>query len=488
VPAIVDDRGAVPAATLLAHVSDEMRWLAATGARRVGLLADNGRAWAVTDLALLAGRRINVPLPRHFGQAQIRHLLDSAGVDAVLTDAPHRILELGLRFAHRALSPRTNLALLTRPAVPPGAGAVPSGTAKLTFTSGSTADPKGVCLTAVTMETVACAVAAIAKPLGITRHLALLPLPTLLENIAGLYASLLAGATCHLPSAPARAIADGTLLPPALLAALDAHRPESLILVPELLRLLVGAAEGSWRPPGAAKFYAVGGARVSCTLLERAAAAGLPVFEGYGLSECASVVCLNTPAAARRGSVGRPLSHARLRVDEQGEIHVGGAVMCGYVGAPNPRTPAEIATGDIGAVDSEGFVHISGRRKSLIINSYGRNLSPEWIESELAQEPVVGQAVVFGEARPSIVALIVPIHAGVSAKAIAEGVSRANARLPAYARVAGHHVVTERFSPANGLLTANGRPRREKVLERYADTIERLHADAASRPAQIAHG
>jgi long-subunit acyl-CoA synthetase (AMP-forming) len=221
-------------------------------------------------------------------------------------------------------------------------------------------------------------------------------------------------------------------------------------------------------------------------MLARAATAGLPVYEGYGLSECGSVVCLNTPGAARPGSVGRPLPHARLRIDEHGEIHVGGTAMAGYIGDAECSPNGEIATGDLGSIDADGYVHVSGRRKNLFINSYGRNLSPEWIESELTQEPGIGQAVAFGEARAQVVALIVPTHARVTPDAICDGVSRANARLPAYARVARYHVASERFSLANGLLTANGRPRREKVLERYAGAIARLHEQAEFPAASFA--
>ncbi len=89
-------------------------------------------------------------------------------------------------------------------------------------------------------------------------------------------------------------------------------QPESIVLVPELLRLLVRAAQSGMRLPTSLKFIAVGGATVSRSLLDEAADAGLPVFEGYGLSECGSVVCLNTPEHHRRGSVGRPLSHVRV--------------------------------------------------------------------------------------------------------------------------------------------------------------------------------
>ncbi len=442
----------------------------------------------MTDLALLARGIVSIPLPRHFGAAQLRHALDDAGVDAVLADAPQRVLELGLGFARRACSPRTGLELLTRSTAAAEPAVLPPGTVKVTYTSGSTAEPKGVCLAAAALESVAGSLAAIARQLRIGRHLALLPLTTLLENVGGPYAACLAGATCHLPSGPARALADGTAAAAAVLAEFDRCRPESTVLVPELLRTLVEAAESWWQPPRDARFFAVGGARVSATLLERAAAVGLPVFEGYGLSECASVVCLNTPSAERRGSVGRPLPHARLRIDARGHIHVGGAVMSGYAGSGLAAPPAEIATGDLGTMDEDGFVRISGRVKSVFINSYGRNLSPEWIESELGQEAAIGQVAVFGEARPDVVAVIVPSAPGVGAAAVAIAVARANARLPPYARVARYHVATERFSAANGLLTGNGRPRREKVLERYTDSIRRLHEDAEFNPARAADG
>jgi len=473
----VDDRGALAAADLIEAARTESAWLAAHGVRCAGLLADNGRGWAIADLALLGAGIPAVPLPHHFSAGQLRHALLGAGADALLTDRPQLFLDLDAGLRPAGHSPASGLALLQRDGPGPDACPLPPGTAKVTYTSGSTAEPKGVCLAAATLEAVAGSVTSVASQLRIRRHLSLLPLATLLENVAGLYASWLAGATCHLPSAAPGAIAQGTLVPAALLAEISRHQPESLILVPELLRILVGGAEAGWKAPAAGKYFAVGGARVSPELLQRAAASDLPVFEGYGLSECGSVVCLNTPDARRRGSVGRPLPHAAVTVDPQGEIHVGGQNMLGYVGATPLAPGAAIATGDLGEIDADGFVHVRGRIKNLFINSLGRNLSPEWIESELGQERAIGQVVVFGEARPRVVALITPAGPGVSAGAVSASVERANARLPAYARVAGYQLITERFSLANGLLTGNGRPRRENILQRYAAQIDSLYEE-----------
>jgi len=250
--------------------------------------------------------------------------------------------------------------------------------------------------------------------------------------------------------------------------------------------VLVGAAGQGWQPPASLRFVAVGGASVSALLLERAAAAGLPVYEGYGLSECASVVALNRPGAHKPGTAGRVLPHARVRVDVTGEILVRGATLLGYVGDARgvPRL-AEVSTGDLGEFDSEGFLQVRGRAKNLLITSLGRNVSPEWVERELLLDPAVGQAVVFGEARPFLTALLVPSPAlrAATAQALDAAVQAANARLPDYARVRRWSFASSPFSPADGTLTANGRPRRAAIAERDGARLETLYEPADARPA-----
>jgi long-subunit acyl-CoA synthetase (AMP-forming) len=202
------------------------------------------------------------------------------------------------------------------------------------------------------------------------------------------------------------------------------------------------------------------------------------VFQGYGLSECASVVCLNTPAHDKPGSVGRPLPHARVRIDGDGEICVSGATMTGYLGGSD-RREGEVRTGDLGEIDADGFVHVRGRVKNMFITSMGRNVTPEWVESELTSEPEIMQAMVSGEANPHAVALVVAFP-NISHDCIDAAIVRANSRLPDYARVRCWALFPEVPSLVNGLLTANGRLRRAEIAARYHSLIGSLYEHSIS--------
>lgn len=420
------------------------------GGERIALLADNSRHWILTDLAALKLGRVLVPVPLFFSDTQRTHLLQQSGIDTLIT------IEQDQLQLQRLNNPVSELHV---------------GTAKITFTSGTTGAPKGVCLSAGQQLNVARTLATQLAPLAIRKHLCLLPLATLLENIAGVYTALLMGACIDLPALQSLGWKGSSGLDThCLLDALHQHQPDSLITLPQVLSALTGTIEQGALLPSL-RFIAVGGARVGTDLVHRARAAGLPAYEGYGLSECASVVSLNTPAHDCIGSAGMPLTHNTLSISPAGELLIEGNRMLGYLG--EPPLDGAYPTGDLVRRDEEGFIHIEGRARNVIINSFGRNISPEWVESELLSQPGIEQAILFGEARPFNVALL---HAPtLDDVAVQHSITQVNDHLPDYARARRWVRVPHDMHGAEGLYTLNGRPRREAIHARFADLIESVY-------------
>ena len=469
-PLLVGARHALDAGALAAAAEHTAHTLRRARVRCLALRADNGPPWVVIDLACQLADICLVPLPQFFSPQQTAHALQAAGCDALAAPGP-RWPGSPLWATDRAAGELAGLPFwhLPAPAVD-----MPAGTAKITFTSGSSGTPKGACLSVDHPQRVARSLAQVIDLPGV-RHLCLLPLATLLENVGGVYAPLLSQGSVLLPPLADVGLHGSSGVDVArLTGAIDRHRPHSLILVPALLQALVAAIGRGWQPPCSVRFVAVGGARVAPALIESARRGGLPAYEGYGLSECASVVSLNTPGADRPGSAGRPLPHVTVTV-EDGELVVAGSSFLGYLGAPQGWHPSTIRTGDLGHLDADGYLSVHGRRDNLIVTAYGRNVSPEWVEAELLSDPLLHEAVVFGSGRAHCVALLgAPATSG--DEAIRTWVRRVNTCLPDYARIAAWARLPAPLAAQPGLLTGNGRPRRAAIAAHYADTLSALYA------------
>jgi len=437
------------------------RSIRADGGARVAYQLDNGLDWVAISLALLRTGQTAIPIPHFFSAGQRRHVLEDSGAEVFIgTESPGETwLPAGEGLWHN----------------PAGAPIpLPQGTSLITYTSGTTGAAKGVCLSADSLLETASSIVSVLAPLNIERHMSVLPLSLLLEQVSGLLANLLNGGTTVIESLPDVGLTGSSGLDLGVfLEAQNRWQPQSLILVPQLLLALTTAAEMGMALPASYRFIAVGGARVATDLLRRAREAGLPVYEGYGLTECGSVVSLNVPGADLPGSVGRCLPHAEITCRD-GEIFISGSVHLGYAGCSS-AAEQPLATGDLGHLDGNGYLHIQGRRKHHYISAYGRNISPEWIESELTAEIPIGQAVVYGEGQAINVALLVP-RMNTTPEAIDEAVTRCNDHLPDYARIAAWQIVDPDHFSAAGCLTDNGRVRRDRVTQTYSTHLEHLFA------------
>jgi long-subunit acyl-CoA synthetase (AMP-forming) len=294
-----------------------------------------------------------------------------------------------------------------------------------------------------------------------------------LENIGGIYAPLLSGGSIIALPQPSLGFngSSGFDLTK-LTATIAEYQPQSMILLPELMQALLIAIKQGWQPPESLRFIALGGSKVSVLLLQQAQDVGLPVYEGYGLSECGSVVSLNTPKNTLAGSIGNVLEHVSVIIEE-GEIIVTGNTFLGYVNDKNSWLQTKVYTGDLGYFDDHNYLHINGRKKNLIISSFGRNINPEWIESELLASGLLRYAVLFGDAKPYCIAIVQKRDENTADDLIQSEIDRINQQLPNYAQVKKWaHVTMD-----NGLITSNGRPVREKIYQTYQQIIEKLYTE-----------
>lgn len=242
---------------------------------------------------------------------------------------------------------------------------------------------------------------------------------------------------------------------------------------------------------GRVRFAISGGAPLNPDTARFFASFGIEVLQGYGLTETTAVATVNVPGDGRLGSVGRALGRVDVTIDEDGEVLVRGpSVSVGYwrdddATAASRDGDGWFRTGDLGRFDVDGFLHITGRKKELIVTAGGKNVAPAPLEAALEQIPAVERAVVFGDRRPYIVALLQLNREAVALwadhdedtlrAALDDAVAEVNGRLAGYAVVRRWAIVSP-FEEDADALTATGKLRRSAIAEIHAETLEGLYS------------
>lgn len=404
----------------------------------VGIGLAGGIDYVVADLALTLAAKRQVPLPFFFSTAQNAHVLMDAKVGSVITSHPQMFSAL------------PHLTLINP--VPDDQGPIdlrpyPGGAERIIYTSGSSGNPKGVVLgdrqIGASISALNCVIAADASD----THLSILPLAQLLEQICGIFLPIVAGAKTVFRFEATKSLFGAPIAP--LIDAFADLRPTTSLLAPAILGRWVDAL-GSGKAPESLRFVAVGGASSSPSLIHAARNVGIPVHEGYGLSECCAVVAMNRPGDSHPGTVGPVLDGLTVEI-KNGEIVVSGpTVMQGYLNGE--AAPDVWHTGDLGHFDGDRLV-VDGRKDALLVTGAGRNISPEWVEQRVNADPRILSSALGVRKSDGALVLIVVVAAPVLPREIEAHMSD----LPVYARPTAV-IVTDPSEP--DLLFPVGTPNR----------------------------
>ncbi|QTH13139.1 AMP-binding protein [Pseudomonas corrugata] len=436
----------------------------------LGIATRNSSDWLVADLACLFAGITALPLPLAFSQSQAEHLAERC--DGFLVDAAGQ-RTLAQRW--KLNFPDSRLRRLGEPVVeqpllhtPDDAG---NWICKIIHTSGTTSRPKGVRLSNQAVGAVLTSLRERMPANAHRRYLSLVPLSLLLEQVTAAYLPLLAGGTVHfLP--PSEALLGEPGASPQRLVDWILHVQPTALTVPPVMinRFLEQLNEGGEAGERLASYLksgahiTCGGAAVSIDALHDLAEQGIEVYQGYGLSENASVVSMNTFEEQRLGSVGKPLPHVQVRIGADQTIEVkSSSLFSGYSGtdpsACSMSGDGWMDTGDLGMLDEDGYLYVHGRKKNVICLPNGRNVSPEQVELEYRKYPGVNDAAVFFDEQHGLVALLCVE----SAPASDELVSWSTGRFSDIERPNRLWLLSKDDPLIEQLYTVTGRPKRADI-------------------------
>jgi long-chain acyl-CoA synthetase len=527
---------------------------------RVAILSENRPEWTITDLAALSLGAVTVPIYSTQTADQTSFILNDSGarviavstkqqLEKVLSIQRHTCVEhvLVMDAVETAHATHLHNSMVQGPTAPDSefearAAAISSDDlATIIYTSGTTGTPKGVMLTHGNMASnIQCSLEGFSIGDGEDVSVSFLPLSHVTArhvDFALLYRGVVL-AYCpeitQLPKVLAEVKPDIFVGVPRVY---EKIRQQVLLQTASLMKnaiyrwaLNVGRAHRDeilneiqptsreWKVAnrlvfskvragmgGNAKEFISGGAPLGRELAEWYADIGIRIHEGYGLTETSPVIAVNNPKAHKLGTVGKPLSNVEVRIADDGEILVRGpSVFQGYWNRPGETAEAFVEgwfkTGDIGNMDSEGYLSVTDRKKDLIKTSGGKFIAPQPIENSLKLNPLIGTVVVLGDRRKFPAVLISPhfplledwarankiefgsrteLVAHPKVQALYEGiVDELNSGLARFEKLKRVLVIPEEFSPADGTMTHTFKLRRRGIEEKYRGLIDDMYAKA----------
>lgn len=494
---------------------------------RVGMLAENRVEWLIADMGIMTAGAVNVPAHAGLPGSAVARQMADAGISWLIVSGAAQLNKAGdireavpqlkgivvfdRRAALRDALSWSAFLQRGRHALPRLRGELdrrerqlgPDDLATIMYTSGTTGVPKGVMLTHGNLVSNADAlVDLVPKDIDVVL-LSWLPLSHIFARTCDHYLSLRNGILVVLSESLDSVPGD-----------LAEVQPTHLHGVPRFWEKMLAAAQATPDPAKTLRamfgrrirWMMSGGAPLPPAVCQAYRQAGLPLAQGYGLTETAPVLTVNRPERVKVESVGQPLPGVEIRIAADGEILARGPnIMKGYWNQP-AATEAVLRegwfhTGDMGRMDDEGFVYITGRKKELIVLSNGKKVAPTEVEAMLQREPAIEQAVVHGDQRNYLTALIVPNwsrvrqalpHLRGSDEELArhpevlawfqQRIDAVQGGLSSWEQVKRFFLRSKPFSPETGELTVSLKLRREVIMQKHAEEWDRLYeADNGAR-------
>ena len=524
----------VPLEQVLRRAASTMRMLRDRGVKRgdrIVILAETSVEWVVADIAILSLGAVTVPIYPTLPASQIAPLLADSGSRGAFASTA----DLGSKLEAARADARCLdwiWCWKEHPLPEAGSDAYPDDLpdaptaedlASIIYTSGTTGVPKGVMLTHSNI--VAEALLSL-RAMSVTEsdvYLSFLPLSHVFERCAGLYTMIDAGATIAYAESIDRMAANLRECRPTIMLAvprfyekfyakvMEASAAAGFPTAPlfELARraAIAWAARKNERrgvSPARALQHALAdalvyrklGARLGGRLRLRVSGGaalnrevalffygvGQPIHEGYGLTETEAAISVNRFGDQRVGTVGTPFEDIEVKIAPDGEILVHGpVVMKGYWNRPEETDKVLedgwFHTGDIGTIDPDGHIRITDRKKDIIVTSGGKKVAPQLLENALKESPRVHEALVLGEGRKYIAALIVPEGAATRDE-IAADVERVNSSRANFEKIRRFELIPNDLSVSDGTLTPSLKLKRQAVADKHRDLIQRLFAES----------